>query len=233
MRHRGAAPGDLRRSCSSEQPAPGCTVAGSGWRRGMHPGSPDGPRCHRRWRHCSSPHRVAHRSPAPTHVQASEGRGGDGRAGQERNGASKHLFLLQQPQHLAGLTAAWMCQGCLSHWPHPDPWLPPPVLDGLSLGQSHAPGQPWALRTPGRYPASATATGEPGDWASRQTNHGGALKLQGWGRDRHSSLWLRRSDSRVAQALAASLPPSSQTTCCSVSPLPCESQKTQLLPAPP
>lgn len=134
MRHRRAAPGDLRRSCSSEQPAPGCTVAGSGWRRGTYPGSPDGPRC-RRWRHCSSPHRVAHRSPAPTRVQASEGRGGDSHAGQEQNGASKHLFLLQQPQHLAGLTAAWMCQGRLSHWPHPDPWLPPLVLDGLSLWQ--------------------------------------------------------------------------------------------------
>ena len=76
-----------------------------------------------------------HRSPAPTRVQASAGTGRDGRAGQERNGASKHLFLLQQPQHLAGPTAASTCQGCLSHWPHPDPWLPPPVLDGLSLGQ--------------------------------------------------------------------------------------------------
>ena len=106
-------------------------MAGSGWGRvdtvlapqTDHGDAVDGVSC--------SPHR----SPAPTRVQASAGTGGDGRAGQERNGASKHLFLLQQPQHLAGPTAASTCQGCLSHWPHPDPWLPPPVLDGLSLGQ--------------------------------------------------------------------------------------------------
>lgn len=172
-----------------------------------------------------------HRSPAPTRVQASAGTGGDGRAGQERNGASKHLFLLQQPQHLAGPTAAWTCQGCLSHWPHPDPWLPSPVLDGLSLGRRPC---SWpALRTPGRHPASATATGEPRDWASRQENHGSALKLQGWGGKRHSFLWLMKSYSRVTQAPAATLSPSSQTTCCSVSPPPCESQQTQLFPAPP
>lgn len=34
-------------------------------------------------------------------------------------GASKHLFLLQGPQHLAVHTAAWKDLSCLSHGSHP------------------------------------------------------------------------------------------------------------------